>query len=117
MLVPLILFCTVRARKYCLEYYLHFVYFTIATRAGIPCTAWSLIALSCDYLFIDPFTCTKPHPRFTTPLSYTLLKYIGVRLYSAVINVKWKSKLDNTYIHGSIVHVPYPPYQDTFIQG
>ncbi|SRR5258706_4757393 len=32
-------------QNYCLEYYFHFVYFTIATCAVIPCAAWSLMAL------------------------------------------------------------------------
>ena len=31
---------------------------------------------------------TLPHPRFTLSLSYSLRQYIGIRLYTEVLNVE-----------------------------
>src|SRR5258706_7633157 len=75
------------ARKYCLGYYLHFVYFTIGALTVIPCTARRLIALF-RTIWSSILLHAPCHPRLSHLFSYTLLKYIGIRLYTEIINVK-----------------------------
>src|SRR5258706_4561677 len=65
------------------------------------------------YLVINHLTCTMSCPHFTTSISYTLLKYIGIRLYTEIINVKWQSKSDILILYlgvplGSGIHRRYP---------
>jgi len=49
------------------------------------------LGLFCSHLHL------VTRPRLNHLLSYTLLKYIGIRLYTEIINFKWQKQVGYTY--------------------